>query len=102
MSWTHFFTPMIFLASDSFNRLAASAIIDFSAGVSGRTFFVRPSMAGSLPSGVTSVFKRLDQMPDRAVDPRLVGGMNILERTAAPLLAIGGQLHFDHALRAET
>ena len=57
MSRTQCCTPMIFFAASSLKRFAAVSIIAFSsAAVSGRTFFVRPSIAGSFPSAETSVF----------------------------------------------
>ena len=54
-SCTQWSTPSSFFAVASSSRRAASPIIVFSAAESGRAFAVKPSMAGSLPSGETSV-----------------------------------------------
>src|SRR2546426_2356787 len=54
-SCTQWSTPSSFLAAPSSRRRAASAIIASSAAESGRALSAKPSMAGSLPSGETSV-----------------------------------------------
>src|SRR5712692_2241816 len=41
-------------------------------------------------------------MPGRAVEPRLIAGVDVFARAASPALATGDQLEFNYALGAES
>src|SRR5438128_1766049 len=69
-SCTQWSTPSCRLVTCSSRRLAASAIMAFSAGESGRALAANPSIAGSLPSGET----RVAGGEERRLGPLLVHG----------------------------
>ncbi len=67
----------------------------------------RPGLVGeALDGGVVAVgrdesCKRFDEMPRRAVQARLVAGVHVLARPAAPAFTAGNQLALDDSLRAQ-
>ena len=85
MSFTHFFTPMIFFAFVLFQTLGRGRINDFSKGGQ-RAHVFRQAFDRRLVTICThECIEGLNQMPDRAVDSRFVRGMNILQTDRGPI-----------------
>ena len=85
----------------SLRRATTALIISICAGVSGFTLSKKPVDRGRVAVGIDQRVERLNEVPGRAVDGRFEAGVNVMLRTASPLLAGGNQFQFDHAFGAE-
>ncbi len=99
-SFDQTFTLSCFLIVASSIRFAASATIAFSAAEIGRALSAKPSMAGSAPSGVTSVESAWTRWKEGLSTRGRLLGVDVLARPAAPLLAARDELALDDALGA--
>src|SRR5207249_1948130 len=82
-----------------FARWALSAASASAAVMSGTRR--RSSFAVAFPGRIVTVGRdqsgeRLDEVPCRAIEPRLVAGVHVLARTAAPEFTAGNQFALDH------